>query len=132
MPSLICRLISQAYLPGLSPRLLSLAVLIIAWEISLGTRLANAQMLTHKRERAGNETTPPPPPPNATVMPNLLLQVLSQYQTEGFDFLLRVFNSPDYLEELTGLSKLYAEALEGQVIIIITIIILHYLLQAWI
>ncbi len=43
------------------------------------------------------------------------LQVISRYETDGFDFLLQVFNSPNYLEDLTGLSKLYTQTLEEEV-----------------
>ena len=43
--------------------------------------------------------------------------MLSQYREEGFDFLLKVFNSPNYLEDLTGLSQLYAETQDDQVMI---------------
>lgn len=46
----------------------------------------------------------------------VLLQVLSKYRNEGFDFLLKAFNSPNYLEDLTGLSQLYAETQDDQVI----------------
>ena len=35
-----------------------------------------------------------------------IIQVLSKYTTEGFPFLLRAFNVPKYLEDLTGLTKL--------------------------
>ena len=35
-----------------------------------------------------------------------ILQVLSSYANEGFPFLLRAFNIPKYLEDLTGLTKL--------------------------
>ena len=41
--------------------------------------------------------------------------MLSCYQQEGFDFLLKVFNSPNYLEDLTGLSQLYAATQDDQV-----------------
>ena len=41
--------------------------------------------------------------------------VLAHYRDEGFEFLLRVFNTPNYLEELTGLSKLYAETLDDHI-----------------
>lgn len=36
-------------------------------------------------------------------------KVVSTYKSEGIDFLLKVFNSPAYLEELTGLSKLHQD-----------------------
>lgn len=42
-------------------------------------------------------------------------QVVSRYLTEGFHFLLQVFNSPTFLEEVTGLSQLHAEAVEDEV-----------------
>ncbi|XP_038067889.1 ubiquitin-like modifier-activating enzyme ATG7 [Patiria miniata] len=35
--------------------------------------------------------------------------VLERYETEGFEFLLRAFNEPHYLEDLTGLTKLHAD-----------------------
>lgn len=43
------------------------------------------------------------------------LQVIQRYETEGFQFLLNAFNSPSYLEDLTGLTALHAETLEGEV-----------------
>ena len=42
-------------------------------------------------------------------------QVLHHYKEEGFDFLLKAFNSPNYLEDLTGLSQLYAQTFDDQV-----------------
>lgn len=39
-----------------------------------------------------------------------LLQVLSSYREEGFGFLVKVFNSSDHLEQLTGLHHLYSAA----------------------
>ena len=42
-------------------------------------------------------------------------QVRSCYEWDGFDFLLKVFNSLNYLEDLTGLSQLYAETQDDQV-----------------
>ncbi|XP_074644713.1 ubiquitin-like modifier-activating enzyme ATG7 isoform X2 [Tubulanus polymorphus] len=36
--------------------------------------------------------------------------VLNAYQTDGFDFLIKAFNDPNYLEELTGLKKLQEES----------------------
>ena len=41
--------------------------------------------------------------------------VHTHYRSEGFKFLLRVFNTPNYLEDLTGLSKLYAETLDDHI-----------------
>jgi ubiquitin-like modifier-activating enzyme ATG7 len=35
--------------------------------------------------------------------------VLKAYETQGFDMLLKAFNETKYLEELTGLDKLYDE-----------------------
>lgn len=35
--------------------------------------------------------------------------VLQEYANNGFDFLLKVFNSSVYLEEVTGLDKLQAD-----------------------
>lgn len=42
-------------------------------------------------------------------------QVILCYKEEGFDFLLKVFNTPNYLEDLTGLSKLFSETIDDQV-----------------
>jgi len=42
--------------------------------------------------------------------------VVQAYETQGFDMMLNAFNNPKYLEQLTGLDKLYEEgekALEG-------------------
>ena len=41
--------------------------------------------------------------------------VISSYRTDGFEFLLKAFNTSSYLEDLTGLSKLYAETLDDHV-----------------
>ena len=41
--------------------------------------------------------------------------VLSGYLAEDFEFLLKVFNTPNYLEDLTGLSQLYAETLDDHI-----------------
>lgn len=35
---------------------------------------------------------------------------MEAYRQGGFGFLLKVFNQPGYLESLTGLDKLHAEA----------------------
>lgn len=35
--------------------------------------------------------------------------VLKAYETEGFEMLVKAFNDQGYLEQLTGLDKLYAE-----------------------
>eukprot|EP01135_Chromosphaera_perkinsii_P002803 Nk52_evm12s227 gene=Nk52_evmTU12s227 len=35
--------------------------------------------------------------------------VLNAYRAEGFEFLLKVFNSPSYLEDLTGLTELHKQ-----------------------
>ena len=37
-------------------------------------------------------------------------KILEEYKVNGFEFLKRVFDSPTYLEELTGLSKLHQES----------------------
>lgn len=37
------------------------------------------------------------------------VQVLEAYEAEGFPMLLKAFNEPKYLEQLTGLDKLFAE-----------------------
>ena len=55
----------------------------------------------------------------------MFLQVLSQYREEGFDFLLKVFNSPNYLEDLTGLSQLYAETQDDQVCNVVTVTVVR-------
>ena len=44
-----------------------------------------------------------------------VLQVIRHYQEEGFDFLLKAFDCPSYLEDLTGLSMLYAQTFDDQV-----------------
>ena len=41
--------------------------------------------------------------------------VRKSFEQEGFDFLLKAFNSPNFLEDLTGLSELYAETLNDHV-----------------
>ena len=41
--------------------------------------------------------------------------VLSSYRSDGFEFLLKVFNTPNFLEDLTGLSQLYAETLDDHI-----------------
>lgn len=38
--------------------------------------------------------------------------VLEEYNKRGFEFLLQVFNSPNYLEDITGLTKMKKEAEE--------------------
>lgn len=43
------------------------------------------------------------------------MQVLSSYKEEGFDFLVKVFNSSDHLEQLTGLTLLYSAADQADV-----------------
>lgn len=52
---------------------------------------------------------------NINVTHCILTQVLCRYKEEGFDFLLKAFNSPNYLEDLTGLSQLYAQTFDDQV-----------------
>ncbi|RIA85270.1 hypothetical protein C1645_782203 [Glomus cerebriforme] len=37
-------------------------------------------------------------------------KILEEYKSNGFEFLKRVFDSPTYLEELTGLAKLHQES----------------------
>ena len=39
--------------------------------------------------------------------------VLEAYESQGFDMLLRAFNEPKFLEQLTGLDKLYQEGEEA-------------------
>ncbi|GAB6029891.1 Autophagy protein 7 [Chamberlinius hualienensis] len=41
--------------------------------------------------------------------------IISEYKTRGFDFLISAFNQPSYLEDLTGLTKLYQETDEAEV-----------------
>ncbi|XP_013775527.1 ubiquitin-like modifier-activating enzyme ATG7 [Limulus polyphemus] len=41
--------------------------------------------------------------------------VLDMYKREGYDFLLKVFNEPNYLEDLTGLKKLHEETNSAEV-----------------
>lgn len=41
--------------------------------------------------------------------------VLEEYRKEGFEFLRKAFDSPNYLEDLTGLSQLYAETLDDHI-----------------
>lgn len=36
--------------------------------------------------------------------------VIDEYKTRGFEFLKQAFDSPNYLEELTGLTKLHQES----------------------
>ncbi len=47
------------------------------------------------------------------------IKVLQHYNEKGFDFLLKAFNSPNYLEDLTGLSELYAQTYDDQVRILL-------------
>ena len=42
-------------------------------------------------------------------------QVLSSYQEEGFSFLMKVFNVPSYLEDLTGLTQLLQDTRVSEV-----------------
>ena len=41
--------------------------------------------------------------------------VLEEYRNNGFEFLCKVFNCPNFLEDLTGLSQLYAETLDDHI-----------------
>ena len=41
--------------------------------------------------------------------------VMEEYKRNGFDFLCKVFNTSNYLEDLTGLSQLYADTLDDHV-----------------
>jgi len=43
------------------------------------------------------------------------LQVLYEYETRGFEFLLQAFNTPDYLEDITGLTQLHRETEDAEV-----------------
>ncbi|PNF26232.1 Ubiquitin-like modifier-activating enzyme ATG7 [Cryptotermes secundus] len=42
-------------------------------------------------------------------------KVLYEYETRGFDFLLQAFNTPDYLEDITGLTQLHKEMEDAQI-----------------
>eukprot|EP00494_Astrolonche_serrata_P021596 UN21842 len=35
--------------------------------------------------------------------------VIKEYHEKGWEFILKVLNKPEYLEELTGLQKLYEQ-----------------------
>jgi ubiquitin-like modifier-activating enzyme ATG7 len=41
--------------------------------------------------------------------------IVTRYLSEGFSFLLQAFNSPTFLEEVAGLSRLHAEAVEDEI-----------------
>lgn len=40
----------------------------------------------------------------------IVFQVLEKYRENGTDFLMNVFNSPSFLEEVSGLKKLHQES----------------------
>jgi len=42
-------------------------------------------------------------------------KVLHEYETRGFEFLLQAFNTPDYLEDITGLTELQRETENAEV-----------------
>ncbi|XP_069674598.1 ubiquitin-like modifier-activating enzyme ATG7 isoform X2 [Periplaneta americana] len=42
-------------------------------------------------------------------------KVLHEYETRGFEFLLQAFNTPDYLEDITGLTQLHKETENAEV-----------------
>lgn len=42
-------------------------------------------------------------------------KVLNEYETRGFEFLLQAFNTPDYLEDITGLTELQKETENAEV-----------------
>jgi len=44
-----------------------------------------------------------------------LWQVVNEYETRGFEFLLQAFNTPDYLEDITGLTELQRETENAEV-----------------
>lgn len=44
-------------------------------------------------------------------------RVVDEYNSNGFEFLLKVFDSSKYLEELTGLKELYEQIDHEQVMI---------------
>lgn len=41
--------------------------------------------------------------------------VVQQYESSGFDFLLKAFNEPHFLEDLTGLTQMHQETAEAEV-----------------
>lgn len=41
--------------------------------------------------------------------------VLDHYESAGFEFLLRVFNEPSYLEDLTGLTEMHQQTMDAEV-----------------
>ena len=45
----------------------------------------------------------------------LYIQVLSSYREDEFSFLMKVFNVPSYLEDLTGLTQLLQDARVSEV-----------------
>lgn len=55
--------------------------------------------------------------PTAPLLKNInVLQVLDQYEREGFNFLAKVFNSShSFLEDLTGLTLLHQETQAAEV-----------------
>lgn len=55
--------------------------------------------------------------PTAPFLKNInVLQVLDQYEREGFNFLAKVFNSShSFLEDLTGLTLLHQETQAAEV-----------------
>lgn len=57
----------------------------------------------------------PTAPLNTSIYINIL-QVLDQYEREGFNFLVKVFNSShSFLEDLTGLTLLHQETQAAEV-----------------
>lgn len=45
----------------------------------------------------------------------ILSQVQEEYEKNGFEFLMKVFNTPGYLEDLTGLTQLHLESETAEV-----------------
>ncbi|KAI0214927.1 Ubiquitin-like modifier-activating enzyme ATG7 [Lamellibrachia satsuma] len=41
--------------------------------------------------------------------------VIEKYRSDGFSFLLKAFNEPSYLEDLTGLTELHAQTIDDEV-----------------
>lgn len=41
--------------------------------------------------------------------------MIKEYEKEGFTFLLKVFNEPHYLEDLTGLTQMHEETVDAEV-----------------
>ena len=42
-------------------------------------------------------------------------KVLKKYEEEGFEFLLNAFNTPSYLEDITGLTDMHTDTFLSEV-----------------